>query len=80
MATALLILSWRQYNYALLMKRRRTDVIALSAVVRLIYLVLVLWGGFLVWPDPRFVAVAYTVGFLIEAFITHFGARKIGAL
>ena len=79
MAPSLFILSWRQFNYGILMKRQRTEIIALSAVVRLGYLTVALFAGLALWPDPRLAAAVYTTGFLVEALITHGGARRIKA-
>jgi len=80
MAVSLLILSWRQFNYSVLMKRQRTDIIAVSAFARMGFLGLALLVGLLVWPDMRVAAVAYTLGFLLETLICESGARRIGVL
>jgi len=75
---ALVILSWRQFNYGLLMKRERTDIVALSAVARLLFLVAGLVIGLALWSDSRTAAVVYTAGFIIEGIITQAGAARIG--
>ncbi len=79
MAVSLLILSWRQFSYSLLMKRQRTDIVAASAVARMLFLALAVFAGFRVWPDMRLAAAAYTLGFLLESLVCDFGARRIGA-
>ncbi len=80
MAVSLLILSWRQFNYSVLMKRQRTDIIAVSAVARMIFLAVAVFAGLQLWPDVRLAAAAYTIGFLLESLICDAGARRIGAL
>jgi uncharacterized membrane protein len=79
MSVSLLILSWRQFSYSLLMKRQRTDIIAGSAFARMGFLAAAVFGGLAVWPDMRVAAIAYTLGFLIESLICDLGARRIGA-
>ena len=78
MSVSLLILSWRQFSYSLLMKRQRTDIIAGSAFARMAFLAAAVFGGLAVWPDMRVAAIAYTLGFLIESLICDLGARRIG--
>ncbi len=80
LAVSLLILSWRQFNYSLLMKRQRTDIIAVSAFARMGFLAVAIFAGLAVWPDVRLAAAAYTLGFLLESLICDAGARRIGAL
>lgn len=79
MAVSLLILSWRQFSYSLLMKRQRTDIIAASAFARMLFLAVAVLAGLVIWPDMRVAAVAYTLGFLLESLICEFGVRRIGA-
>lgn len=75
---ALVILSWRQFNYGLLMKRERTDIIALSAIVRMVFLILGLLIGLSIWSDSRVAAIVYTAGFIAESLVTQAGAARIG--
>jgi hypothetical protein len=80
MAVSLLILSYRQFNYSLLMKRQRTDIIAFSAVIRMGFLAAAVLGGLWLWRDMRLAAIVYPLGFLLEGVICDIGARRIGAL
>jgi hypothetical protein len=79
MSVSLLILSWRQFSYSLLMKRQRTDIIAGSAFARMGFLAAAIFAGLWAWPDVRVAAIAYTLGFLVESTICEMGARRIGA-
>jgi hypothetical protein len=76
MATALMVLAFRQYNYARLMKQERTALISVSALFRILFLAAALYIGLSLWPDGRMAAIIYVAGFILETVITHVGVRR----
>jgi hypothetical protein len=77
LSITLLILAWRQFNYALLMRVQKTRTIGFSAVMRFVFLTVSIFVGLRLWPDipgAYLAAVVYACGFVVETVIVHYYA------
>jgi hypothetical protein len=74
LSLSLVILAWRQFYYALLMRNLKTRYIGHSAVARLLFLTAALFGGMAMWPTlpgTHIAAIAYIGGFIVETLIVY---------
>ena len=75
LSISLLVLAWRQFNYALLMRAQKTNLVGLSAVVRFVFLTVGIFVGLRLWtsiPGSYLAAVLYACGFIVETIIVHY--------
>jgi hypothetical protein len=75
LSISLLVLAWRQFNYALLMRVQKTNYIGLSAVVRFVFLTVGIFAGLNLWtgvPGSYLAAALYACGFVVETVIVHY--------
>ncbi len=82
LSISLLVLAWRQFNYALLMRVQKTNYIGFSAAVRFVFLTVGIFVGLKLWtniPGSYLAAVLYACGFIVETAIVHYyGAVTLG--
>ena len=74
LSVVLVILAWRQFNYALLMHNHKTRHIGYSALARLAFLTIFLFAGIRLLPNfPTYylATIAYIGGFIVETSIVH---------
>ena len=79
MSAILLIISWRQFHYAVLMRADRTRTIALATLARIAVLLVGLFVGmryFLGSPASTVAGPFYTLGFFTETAIAYSIARR----
>ena len=82
MSLTLLVLSWRQFQYAVLMRANKTRIIALATLARIALLTLGLALGLRYLPSllPAVVAAGvYMLGFLTETLIAFGFASRLVA-